>query len=139
MQGEADPRTEFVERKMISKTLKTAFAVGAAVLSVGGATLAASAASADPWHGGYRGGGYHEGYRGGYRDHDGWRGGYGPGVAIGAGILGVVIGESLSHPYYGPPPAYYDGPGYWGYYEGCRTYWRWDPRWGRYVRVERCY
>ena len=133
---------------MISKALKKTLAVGAAILAVGGATLGATAASAEP-HGGYRGGyshggyGYrdHDGYRGGYgyRDHDGYRGGYGPGVAIGAGILGVAIGESLAHPYYGAPPAYYDGPGYWGYYEGCRTYWRWNPRWGRYVRVERCY
>ena len=119
---------------MISKALKKAMIAGAAILSIGGATLAATAADAAPWHGGggyYHGGGY--GYRGGYR------GGYGPGVAIGAGILGVAIGESLAHPYYGAPPAYYDGPGYWGYYDGCRTYWRWDPRWGRYVRVERCY
>lgn len=65
--------------------------------------------------------------------------GWGPGPAIGAGILGVAIGASLAHPYYGAPPAYYAGPGYYGYYDGCRAYWRWSPRWGRYVRVERCY
>ncbi len=65
--------------------------------------------------------------------------GWGPGPAIGAGILGVAIGASLAHPYYGAPPAYYAGPGYYGYYEGCRSHWRWSPRWGRYVRVERCY
>ncbi len=116
---------------MISKALKKVLIAGAALVSIGGATLAATAADAAPHGGGYYHGGY--GYRGGYGR------GYGPGVAIGAGLLGVAIGESLSHPYYGPPPAYYDGPGYYGYYDGCRTYWRWDPRWGRYVRVERCY
>ena len=113
--------------------LKKALIAGAALLSIGGATLASTAADAAPWHGGggYYHGGY-GGYRGGYR-------GYGPGVALGAGILGVAIGASLANPYYGPPPGYYAGPGYWGYNDGCRTYWRWDPRWGRYVRVERCY
>ena len=109
---------------MISKALKKVVLGAAAVLSVGAATLATTADAA-PWHGGY-GGGYHGG---GYY-HGGYRGGYGPGVAIGAGLLGVAIGESLAHPYYGAPPAYYDG---------CRTYYRWDPHWGRYVRVERCY
>jgi hypothetical protein len=122
---------------MFSKAVKTAMVGAAAVIALGGATMSATTASADPWHGGgYHGGGYggyHEGYRGGYR------GGYGPGVAIGAGILGVAIGESLSHPYYGRAPGYYAGPGYWGYNDGCRSYYRWDPRWGRYVRVERCY
>jgi len=65
--------------------------------------------------------------------------GWGPGPAIGAGILGFAIGASLAHPYYGAPPAYYAGPGYYAAYDGCRAYWRWSPRWGRYVRVERCY
>jgi len=63
----------------------------------------------------------------------------GPGPVIGAGILGVAIGASLAHPYYGAPPAYYAGPGYYGYADGCRAYWRWSPRFGRYVRDERCY
>jgi hypothetical protein len=101
---------------MVKKLLIAA----AAAVSLAGATVAATApAQAAPWHGGYRG--------------------WGPGAAVGAGILGVAIGASLAHPYYGPPPAYYAGPGYWGYYDGCRAYWRWDARWGRYVRVERCY
>jgi hypothetical protein len=97
--------------------LKKILIGAAALLSVGGATLATtSAADAAPY---YRGGyGYHGGY--GYR-------GYGGGAVLGAGILGVAIGASLAHPYYGPPPAYYAGPGYWGYYGGCRGYWRWDP------------
>lgn len=107
---------------MFKQTLKK-MAVGAvAVLSLGVATMASTSASAYPWHGGW-----------------GWRGGWGPGAAVGAGLLGVAIGASLAHPYYGPPPPAYAGPGYWGYYGGCRSYWRWEPQWGRYVRVERCY
>jgi hypothetical protein len=50
------------------------------------------------------------------------------GIPIAAGV-GVAIGASLAHA----------GPGYYGYYNGCRAYWRWSPRWGRYVRVARCY
>ena len=95
-----------------------------ALLSFAGATVAASSADAYPWHGGW---GWHGGYR------------YGPGPVIGAGLLGVAIGASLAHPYYGPPPPYYSGPGYWGYYGGCRAYWRWEPHWGRYVPAETCY
>jgi hypothetical protein len=106
---------------MLSKTLKKVLIGAAAVLTVGGATLSAATADAHP------GGGWHGG------------GGWGPGAVFGAGILGVAIGESLSHPYSGPPPGYYAGPGYWADYDGCRAYWRWDARWGRYVRVERCY
>jgi hypothetical protein len=108
--------------------LKKLLIGAAAVLSVGGATLATTTpADAAPY------GGYHGGY--GYRG--GWGRGYG--IGIGAGLLGVAIGASLASPYYGGPPAYYAGPGYWGYYGGCRGYWRWDPYWGRYVRGARCY
>ena len=114
---------------MLNKTLKTLLVGASAVVTLGGATLGATAASAYP-HGGWRGGGWHGGWHGG---------GYGAGPAIAAGVLGVAIGASLDRPYYGPPPGYYAGPGYYGYYEGCRSYWRWDPRWGRYVRIERCY
>jgi hypothetical protein len=89
-----------------------------ALLSFVSASAAASGANAYPWHG--------YGYRG-------------PGVAVGAGLLGVAVGASLARPYYGPPPAYYAGPGYWAYYDGCRTYWRWDPYAGRYLRDVRCY
>ncbi len=106
---------------MLNKALKTVLVGAAATLAIGGATLSASAAGAHPWGG------------------PGWHGGYGPGPVVAAGVLGVAIGESLNHPYYGPPPAYYAGPGYWGYDGSCRAYWRWDARWGRYVRVERCY
>ena len=103
---------------MFNKTLKKIAVGAAALLSLGTATLASTSADAYPWHGG------------------GW--GWG-GAAIGAGILGVAVGASLAHPYYGPPPGYYAGPGYYGYANGCRAYWRWSPHWGRYVRVARCY
>jgi hypothetical protein len=90
---------------------KKAMLAAAAALSIGGA-MAATSADAAPWHDGGRGG-WHEGWRG---DHDGWRGGERDGWRIG-----------------------WRGPGYWGYYGGCRTYWRWSDWAGRYVRVERCY
>ena len=109
---------------MLNKTVKKVLVGAGAALTLGGAILGATSASAYPWHGGWHGGYYR---------------GYGPGPAIAAGVLGVAIGASLAQPYYGPPPGYYAGPGYYGYYEGCRSYWRWDPHWGRYVRVERCY
>ena len=97
----------------IRQTLKRT-ALGAAVLAtLGTATLAASSADARP--------------------------GWGPGAAVGAGILGFAIGASLAHPAYGPPPGYYAGPAYYTYGPGCRYAWHWSPRWGRYVRVERCY
>ena len=100
---------------MFKKTL-----VGMAALLSLGAAMAPAAASAYP-HGGW-----------------GWRGGWGWGWR-GPAIGGLIVGASLAHPYYGPPPVYYAGPGYWGYYGGCRTYWAWSPRWGRYVPIERCY
>jgi hypothetical protein len=124
---------------MIKQTLKNAAVAAGALATLGGATLTTAApAEAYPVHGGYggHGGGYGYGWRGGYGGYGyGWR----PGVAIGAGILGVAIGASLAQPYYGPPPAYYAGPGYWGYDGGCHSYWRWNPGWGRYARVDRCY
>ena len=114
------------------------FLVGAAaVLSVAGASLATTTPAAAYWHGGGYGGGWHGGYGGGYGYRGGWGRGYGYG--IGAGLLGVAIGASLARPYYGAPPAYYNGPGYWGYYGGCRGYWRWDPYYGHYIRGGRCY
>jgi len=100
----------------IKQTLKKTALGAAAVATLGTATLAASSADARP--------------------------GWGPGAAVGAGILGLAIGASLAHPAYGPGPyaygpgPYYAGPAY-GY--GCRSFWHWSPRWGRYVRVERCY
>lgn len=91
-------------------------------LTLGGAVLGAAApASADPWHHGY----YHHGV--------------GPGVAVGAGLLGLAVGAAIAdrphYAYAAPPPPppryYYDG--------GCRTAWRWDPYAYRYVPVQYCY
>jgi hypothetical protein len=137
--------------------MKKFLTAAVAALTLGGAMAAtATPAAADSWHGGYHGGygGYHGGY-GGYRGGYGSRGyghrGYGGGAVVGAGLLGLAVGAAVagSHPYYGrpyydhyyygPPPAYYAGPGYYTYIEGCRTYWRWDAYWGRYVEVQRCY
>jgi hypothetical protein len=107
-------RLRAVKEVSLNKTLKK-IAVGAAALAtIGGASFATSADA---------------------RPHGGWHG-RGAGVAIGAGLLGLAVGASLAHPYYGPR-GYYGGPGY--YYDGCRSYWRWSRHWGRYVRVERCY
>ena len=124
--------------------LKKILIGAAAVMSVAGVTLSTSTVADAAPYGGHGGGGYHGGgggYHGGgygYRGGGyGYRGGYGYG--IGAGLLGVAIGASLASPYYGAPPAYYNGAGYWGYYGGCRGYWRWDSYYGRYVRGGRCY
>lgn len=102
-----------------------------AALTMGGAALATATPAAAQWRGGYHGGWHH-----------GWHGG-GAGWAVGAGLLGLAVGAAIAsdHPryYYAPPPPYYVGPAYYGYYGGCRTHWRWDPYWGRYVQVTRCY
>ena len=145
---------------MFSKTLKTILISAATALAVGGASLSAGAAGADPWRGGgdHHGGDRHGGDRGGgdwrggdrrggdygrdggWRDRGGgWHGRDDFGAAFGAGVLGVIIGESLSHPYYGAPPPRYVGRGYWGYSDDCRAYWRWSYRFHRYVRDARCY
>ena len=81
-----------------------------AVLAIGGAAVATSADARD-WRD-------HDGWRGHDRDHDGWRRDGGR--------------------YYGPP-AYYRGGDFWGFYDGCRTHWRWDAWRGQYVRVASCY
>jgi hypothetical protein len=106
---------------MFNKSLKKLLVGVAALATVGAAAFASTSASAAPWHGGWYGRGY------------------GPGVVIGAGLVGAAIGASLERPYYGPPPAAHVGPGYWGYYDGCRAYWHWSPHLGRYVRDVRCY
>ena len=91
-----------------------------AALTLGGAVLGAAApASAEPWHHGY--------YRG-----------VGPGVAVGAGLLGLAVGAAIAdrpHYVYAPPPP----PPRYYYYGGCRTSWRWDPWAYRYVPVQYCY
>ena len=99
----------------IKQTLKKTALGAAALATLGSASLAATTVNARP-HGD-------------------------AGAAIGAGILGFAVGASLARPAYGPPPGYYAGPDYYtyGYDDGCRYVWRWSDRWGRYVRVERCY
>jgi hypothetical protein len=131
--------------------------IGAAALVSALTGVLATATPADA-RDGWRGGGY--GYRGGYGD----RGGYGyrgdsAGPAIVAGLAGLAIGASLAQPrhyysgpaygygygyggprvVYGPPPAYYVGPTYYGWYEGCRREWVWSPRWGGYRLIDACY
>jgi len=109
--------------------LKKALVAVMAAASLATAMAAPNTAAAWPWggHPGFHGPGY-------------WHGGWGPRPGVfAAGVLGVAIGASLASPYYGPPPAYYAGPGYWGYYGGCRSYWRWAPALGHYVRDTRCW
>lgn len=102
----------------IKQTLKKTVLGAAAVATLGGATLAASAADAHP-HGN-------------------------AGAAVGAGILGFALGAAIASSHHNYEPAYYGGgygygyaPAYYG--SACRSYMQWSPRWGRYVSVERCY
>jgi len=97
----------------IKQTLKKTALGAAAVATLGTTALAATSAEARPH--------------------------WGAGAAVAGGILGFALGASLAHPAYGPPPGYYAGPAYYTYDNGCRYRWRWSDRWGRYVRVERCY
>lgn len=123
--------------------------VGAAALltALTGSLAVATPAAADGWHGGYHGGGY--GWHGGWR-HDG-----DGGALLAAGIAGLAIGAALTAPrhdyyyydgpryayapayVYGPPPGYYVGRSYWGWYGGCRREWVWTG-WG-YRPVTACY
>lgn len=109
---------------------------GAAALVLGATTLAvATPAEARPYRH-YR---HHH-------DND-------AGLAIGAGILGLAIGAAIASdndryydpyygrgyynydPYYRP---YYGRPYYRGYARRCVTRWRFNPYWGRQVRVRYC-
>ena len=94
----------------------------AALALASGVMASAAPAAARPW------GGYH---------HGGW----GPGMAVGAGLLGLAVGAAIAdHPRpYAYGPSYY-APGYYGAgYYGCRTVTRWDPYWGGYRPVRACY
>ena len=90
------------------------------------------------WGGGDR---YDRGER--HRDRDG-------GALIGAGLLGLVVGAAIASSdrherpaepvyYREPPPAYYNGPYYYGYVGECRVHYQWDSYYRRYVEIERCY
>ena len=101
----------------IKQTLKKTVLGAAAVATLGGATLATTSAEAHP-HGD-------------------------AGAAVAAGILGLAVGAAIASSHHDYDRGYYGGYGYGyapAYYgETCRSYWQWSPRWGRYVRVERCY
>lgn len=130
-----------------------------AALTIGGAVAASVPASAQQhgnWHGG-NGGAHNGGGGGGWHGNGGgnWRGGgyrgggYHNGNAVAAGIAGLAIGAALANSgngyyggnyyYGGPPPAYYNGPSYYSYYDQCHSEWRWDRYRGRYIRVRACY
>ena len=121
-----------------------------AAATLGGAALATATPAAAQHYG--------RGYYGGHRG-----GGNTAAIGIGAGLLGLAIGSSLSHSnyyaprgyyapsygygygngYYGRPTyGYYGAPGYaYGYgYRGpaCRERVRFDPYIGREVVVTRC-
>ena len=61
---------------------------------------------------------------------------HGPGFGYGhGGYWGHPVGGF----YFVPPPAYFIGADYYGFYDGCHSHWRWDPYAGRYVDVTACY
>ena len=98
-----------------------------AALTLGGAALATATPAAAQWRGGgrYYGHSYHRGYNGG--------------AVLGAGVLGLALGAAIasnSRPYYYAPAPVYPAYGYYG--PVCHSRLRWDPYWGRYVRVEYC-
>jgi hypothetical protein len=95
----------------IMRNLLTA---AAAVLAIGGAAIATGASA-----------------------HPGPHGGFGPHpIAYGhGGYWGHPVGGF----YFAPPPAFFIGADYYGFYDGCHSHWRWDPYAGRYVDVTACY
>jgi hypothetical protein len=123
------------EMKTLLKKAGLGIALGTATLA-----MTASPAAAQRWHGYHR---YH---------HDG---GDAAGAAIIGGIVGLGLGAAIASSdndryyddrYYAPPPppppGYY-GDGYYGY-DGyayrphCWIQDRWDPYYGRHVRVRVC-
>ena len=61
---------------------------------------------------------------------------HGPGFGYGhGGYWGHPVGGF----YFVPPPAYFIGADYYGFYDGCHSHWRWDHYAGRYVDVTACY
>lgn len=89
--------------------LKKLTAAVLAALSLATVTVAPTTANAWPWHPGW-----------GYW-HAGWRPGWG-----------------YWHPGWGWGWRAYWAPGV-AYYPGCRSYWRWAPAEGRWVRAITCY
>ena len=114
---------------MLKKILLSA----ATIASVGLSPLLPNTAYAHPYP--YVPGPWHAVWGPGY-----WRTAWVPRPGVfAAGVLGVAVGASLSAPYYGPPPAYYAGQGYWGYWNGCRSYWAWSPAARAYAPAAACY
>jgi hypothetical protein len=106
-----------------------------------GAVLAATALSSAVPAEAQRHGGYRGGYHGGYHGH---RGGDAAGAALLGGIVGLGLGAAIAsnhggyydRSYYYDRRYYYDRPHY--YRPHCWSQWRWDPYWGRDVRVRVC-
>lgn len=79
---------------------------------------------------------------GGYYGH---RGGDEAGAALLGGIVGLGLGAAIAsnhdryydRGYYYDRPYYYERPHYY-YQPRCWSQWRWDPYWGRDVRVRVC-
>lgn len=105
-----------------------------------GAVLAATALGGAAPAEAQRHGGYHGGYYGGYHG----RHGDAAGAALLGGIVGLGLGAAIAsnhdryydRGYYYDRPYYYERPYY--YRPHCWSQWRWDPYWGRDVRVRVC-
>ncbi len=103
--------------------MKRALTIALAALSLGGAVVATAApADARDW-------GHHDNDRGGWRDHDNWREHDG----------WRERGGWRRDRDYGDGWRYRSGAFYFGIGQRCHTSWRWNPYWGRNVRVTRCY
>ena len=129
--------------------MKKLFTGALAALTLATASLAGGAQAAA-----WGGGDYGHGYGGGWGHGGGWNRG---GALVGAGLLGLVVGAAVAssaHPvyaapayypapvepvtyYYGPPPAYYAGPYYYGYISGAPYAWHWDGYGHHYVYMGR--
>ncbi len=98
--------------------MKRALTIALAALSLGGAVVATAApADARDW-------GHHD--RGGHdnwREHDGWR----------------DRGGWRHDRNWNDGWRYRSGAFYFGIGQRCHTSWRWNPYWGRNVKVTRCY
>lgn len=73
----------------------------------------------------------------GWHDHDDWRWRRGPGIAVGAGLLGAATGVAIANaynPYLYPAPPLIVGP-----VPICRTRLIWDGWRRAYVPVSRCF
>ena len=93
-------------------------------------------------HGDYGRGDGGRGY-GGHADYsrgDYGRGGYGRGYDEHRGYERAGYwGHPVGGFFFVPPPSYFIGADYFGFYDGCHSHWRWDGYAGRSVRVEACY